>query len=283
MVDISELSIRQLFNAHAVYTAALPYGLEATKAALMTVGDESSWLMYANDGSTTRSDVPQKWRDLAATSLNYPHDAVAGSDFTSADSIGLFQQRPMFDYGTVAELMNPTRSTVIFIAGNGRGTNRYFQQVPSNLTLAQKCQWVQGSEFPTGANYAPFDHVADQLLARFTTQTDWFDMATVQDLKTAIVAEVSPFVATQTAVNTKVTASLVRVEASNYPCRLIQSTNAAGAPVGGVRVVGPGWAVGLTQGADLTALVAAGLVSGQITRLTADNFNRVLAVLARTA
>jgi hypothetical protein len=281
MVDISELSIRQLFNAHAVYAAALPYGLEAAKAALMTVGDESSWLMYANDGSTTRSDVAQKWRDLAATSLNYPHDAVAGTDFTSADSIGLFQQRPMFDYGTVAELMDPVRSTVIFIAGNGRGTNRYFQQVPSNLTLAQKCQWVQGSEFPTGENYAPFGHVADQLIARFTTQTDWFDMATVQDLKTAITGEVSPFVAAQTAVNTRVAASLARIEAGNYPCRLIQNSDKTGKPTGGVYVIGAGWFAGVTSWAELTALVAAGLVSGAVTHLPAAAFANIQAVLKR--
>jgi hypothetical protein len=190
-MDISDLTSKQIARAQVIYTAALPFGADAVKAALMTVADESSFLLYANDGTTKRSDVAQKWRDLARTSLDYDHDAVAprqppgtpeGTWDTTADSIGHFQQRPMYDYGTVAELMDPAESTRIFIRGShgGTGKTRYFLQSPTSMTLAQRCQWVQGSEFPDGAAYAPMETVADQLIARFGpppspswTASDW--------------------------------------------------------------------------------------------------------------
>ena len=177
-MDISDLNSKQIARAQVIYTAAVPFGADAVKAALMTAADESSFLLFANDGTTKRSDVAQKWRDLARTSLNYEHDAVAprqpastpeGTWDTTADSIGHFQQRPMYGYGTVAELMDPAESTRIFIRGShgGTGTTRRFLDSPATMTLAQRCQWTQGSEFPDGANYAPMETVADQLIQRF--------------------------------------------------------------------------------------------------------------------
>ena len=79
----------------------------------------------------------------------------------------------MYGYGTVAELMNPTESTLIFLRGSKGGKTRYFLQSPKGLSLAQRCQWTQGSEFPTGENYAPMEQVADELIARFTP-ADWW-------------------------------------------------------------------------------------------------------------
>lgn len=177
-VNLSDLSAQQISRARVIYEAAKPYGGVVVKAALMTAADESSFLLYANDGTTKRSDVAQKWRDLARTSLNYEHDRVAprqpanvpeGTWDTTADSCGHFQQRPMYDYGTVAELMDPAESTRIFVRGShgGAGKTRYFLQSPTTMTLAQRCQWTQGSEFPDGTAYAPMEPVADQLIARF--------------------------------------------------------------------------------------------------------------------
>lgn len=174
---LSDLSPRQIARAEVIYRAARPFGADATKAALMTAAAESSFLLYANDGSTKRADVPAYWRTVAAQSMAFDHDAVApraqgkpaGTWDTTADSVGHFQQRPMFDYGSIAELMDPAESTRIFIRGShgGAGRTRRFIDAPAGLSLAQRCQWTQGSEFPTGENYAPMEQVADELIARF--------------------------------------------------------------------------------------------------------------------
>jgi hypothetical protein len=166
-LTVQKLTARQQSNAESIIAAALPYGTEAVLAALIAAGAESSWLRYANDGSSTRTDVSLRARQIAATSLAYDHDAVAGSAWTTADSVGLYQQRPMFGYGTVAELMDPARSTVIFVAGNGRRTNRYFLQAPADLPLPARVQWTQGSEYPTGENYEPHVDTARYLLNKY--------------------------------------------------------------------------------------------------------------------
>lgn len=187
-MDISDLSTRQVANALIIFGAAVPFGADAVKGALMAAAAESSFMRYANDGSTTRADVAVKWRQLAATSMNYPHDAVAGSAWTTADSVGLFQQRAMYGYGTIAELMDPAESARIFIRGSqgGTGRTRYFMQAPKDLSLAAKVQWTQGSEFPTGDNYMPMETVADQLISHFggvkadpvtLPEEEWIDMA----------------------------------------------------------------------------------------------------------
>lgn len=174
---LADLSAKQIARAKAIYEAAQPFGADAAKAALMTAAAESSFLLYANDGSTKRTDVSAYWRSIAAGSLKFEHDAVApraqskpaGTWDTTADSVGHFQQRPMFDYGTIAELMDPAESTRIFIRGShgGKGRTRKFLDSPTDMSLAQRCQWTQGSEYPTGENYRPMEQVADELIARF--------------------------------------------------------------------------------------------------------------------
>lgn len=184
-MDIGQLSPKQIARADVIYRAAIPWGEIAAKAALMTAAAESSFLLYANDGTTKRSDVSAFWRTLARTSMQYEHDRVAprqpdsvpwGTWDTTADSCGHFQQRPMFDYGTVEELMNPAESTRIFIRGShgGTGRTRYFLQSPKDMDLARRCQWTQGSEFPTGENYRPMETVADQLIQRFAPPLGWW-------------------------------------------------------------------------------------------------------------
>jgi len=156
-MELSDLSATQIANALAVYRAAIPYGPEAAEAALMAAGAESSYLLYANNGGTTRDDVPAKWRALAALSMQLPHDATAGQAWTTADLAG------------IGELMDPAESTRIFVRGShgGSGSTRYFLQSPTDKSLAQRVQWTQGSEFPTGENYEPFTTVVKQLMARF--------------------------------------------------------------------------------------------------------------------
>jgi len=170
--EIGDFSARQLENAKIILAAALPFGTEAAVASLMAAAAESSFLRYANNGRTTRPDVEQKWRDLAALSLQFEHDAVAGEADTTADSIGCFQQRLKYGYSTpdrngVAELMDPAAATRIFVRGSfgGTGKTRFFLEAPTDRSLAARVQWTQGSEFRSGENYAPFQHVAEQIVA----------------------------------------------------------------------------------------------------------------------
>jgi hypothetical protein len=221
VLDISQLTKTQLFNAAMIIEAALPFGQEAAVAALMTAGAESSWLRYANNGNTTRDDVPVKWRRVAAESMKYPHDAVAGEAWTTADSVGLYQQRPMFDYGSIAELMDIAESTRIFLRGShaGAGTTKCFTRSPvAAMTLAQRCQWTQGSEFPTGENYAPLESVARQLFARYTPApttapvTDWISMATRDEYKADLAEAMNTLVSkVQTAIQTAGTPAIYQL------------------------------------------------------------------------
>ena len=199
-MELTDLSAAQRANALAIYRAAVPFGQDAVMAALMAAATESSFLTFANNGLTERDDVPPKWRTIAALSMRFPHDAVAGQAWTTADSVGLFQQRPMFDYCTpdldgVGQLMDPFESTRIFLRGShgGTGRTRYFLQAPQHFTVAQRVQWAQGSEFPTGENYAVMTTVATQLVAQFRATgepaadgaadiTDWITMADQQAL-----------------------------------------------------------------------------------------------------
>lgn len=191
-MKLSDLSQRQIDRARVIFNAALPFGTDAVAAALMTAAAESSFWLYANDGTTKRTDVSTRAREVARESLafeydrvapNQPPDTPAGTWDTTADSVGHFQQRPMYGYGTVADLMDPAESTRIFLRGSKGGKTRYFLASPTSLSLPQRCQWTQGSEYPTGENYEPMAVVVGQLINLFGK--DWVDMATKDEVKAA--------------------------------------------------------------------------------------------------
>src|SRR5699024_7635694 len=75
--------------------------------ALATVGRESGFRMYANDG-THPGPMPASPAELRE-SLNYPHDAV-GNDHASVNQ---FQQQVNY-WGTVPELMDPVTANKKF-------------------------------------------------------------------------------------------------------------------------------------------------------------------------
>lgn len=191
-MDISDLTTRQIANALVIFAAAMPFGRDAVKAALMTAAAESSFKRYANDGTYNddQHEVIWRWygnkyggpgltleqcqviyRTHMVQSLTFIHDAVAGSALTTKDSVGHYQQREMYGYGTIVDLMDPAESTRIFLRGvpGFPSRVRHWSRTdkPKDLTIAQACQWVQGSEFPTGENYAPMEAVADQLINHF--------------------------------------------------------------------------------------------------------------------
>ncbi|TKV61880.1 hypothetical protein FDO65_10170 [Nakamurella flava] len=152
--DLTELQVRR---ASTIARAARPFGLEAVKAALMCAFEESSLLIHANNGRTTRTDVPLKWRALAALSQEFPHDRVAGEAWTTADSIGMFQQRLMYGYASpdragVAALMAVDESTRIFLRGSTYAKTRSFLD-PANTRgdIATRIQWANSATAPTTA------------------------------------------------------------------------------------------------------------------------------------
>lgn len=85
------------------------------------IGGETTWLMYANDGTSTLvcqsydRQLNDQERAVARESLNYPHDAVG----RNLDSMGLLQQRPMMEWGSPPELMDATTSVGKFFHGAG--------------------------------------------------------------------------------------------------------------------------------------------------------------------
>lgn len=201
-MKLSDLSPKQIDRARAIFDAAAPFGAEAVAAALMTAAAESSFWLFANDGTTKRADVPARAREVARESLNFEHDRVApqlpastpaGTWDTTADSVGHFQQRPMYGYGTVSDLMDPAESTRIFLRGSRGGRTRCFLDSPRTLTLPQRCQWTQGSEFPTGENYEPMATVVAQLISLFVRGRDWLDMATKEEVKAAFAEALADF------------------------------------------------------------------------------------------
>jgi hypothetical protein len=177
LMELKDLNTKQVNNAEKIFLAALPFGAEAVTAALMAAAAESSYLVYANNGESRRPEVWAAYGNRAnfqkfiRKSIEFPHDAEAGEKWTTADSLGLFQQRPMYNYGTIAELMDPAESTRIFIRGSKGGKTKYFLQSPPDLSLPARVQWTQGSEFPTGENYAPMIQVVAQLVAKFRITT----------------------------------------------------------------------------------------------------------------
>lgn len=201
-MKLSELSLKQIQRARVIFNAAAPFGADAVAGALMTAAAESSYKLYANDGTTKRVDVPVSIKIKVRESLQYDHDAVApqveawrpvGYWDTTADSMGHFQQRLMYNYGTIADLMDPEESTRIFLRGSKIAKTKCFLDAPKELTLPQRCQWAQGSEYPSGENYEKEAVVTAQLISLFVREADWLDMANKEEVREAFLEALQSF------------------------------------------------------------------------------------------
>lgn len=195
--DISQLSAKQLLRARRIFDVASAYlerDPDVVLGALTTANAESTFQIYANDGSYEgkEKDAIWKWyggQDKYKThmqlSLKQDHDAVAGKNETTKDSLNFTQYREMYGYAgmgnkpldaAIVRLMDPDYSIRVFCAGvpNQPGVVRSWLAAPEwlrhddDLSIAKRCQWVQGSEFPTGLNYLEAVKVARQLIDRFT-------------------------------------------------------------------------------------------------------------------
>lgn len=84
-------------------------------------------------------------------------------DYGDLDSVGLFQQRPSQDWGTVEQIMDPVYSTNAFYAG--------LEKVPgyTNMAVTDAAQAVQKSAFPLA--YAQHEALAKAFATALTGQS----------------------------------------------------------------------------------------------------------------
>ncbi|CAF1664655.1 unnamed protein product, partial [Adineta ricciae] len=123
--NLPHLDAKQSNYARIIARAAKDNGLpfRACEVAIVTAIVESNIRVYAN------SKLPE--------SYNYPHDAV-GSDH---DSVGIFQQRPIY-WGTIRDCMDPRTSA-----------NKFYNALKGvagwqNVSVGTAAQKVQRSAYP---------------------------------------------------------------------------------------------------------------------------------------
>jgi hypothetical protein len=123
---VAGLDQRQMDNAAIIVKQGKAQGLpgRALVVALATAMQESDLYNLASRA------VPG--------SLQLPHEGVS----TDHDSVGLFQQRPSQGWGSVAELMNPAHSAMLFYSALSR------IQGWQRMSVAAAAQAVQRSAFP---------------------------------------------------------------------------------------------------------------------------------------
>lgn len=133
------LNKTQLTHARDIIVAAAKVDNVDKKVILITLITalvESVLYMYANTA-------------VYPESAGIPHDR----DHSDADSVGLFQQRPSFGWGTVSECMNADYSVRAFLGGpggpnNGNPPGLFDVSGWAAMTPGQAAQKVQGSAFP---------------------------------------------------------------------------------------------------------------------------------------
>lgn len=138
---VTQFSQSQLTNAAEIIAAgnAAGVGAQGQKIALMTALQESTLRNLANPG--------------VAGSMNLAHDGT-GSDH---DSVGLFQQRPSMGWGTVEEIMTPSKSAATFY-DRLKGVEGWESMAPGRAA-----QSVQRSATPTA--YDKWEPTAEALMA----------------------------------------------------------------------------------------------------------------------
>ena len=134
-------SQEQLNNAAAIIAAgnAAGVGAQGQKIALMTALQESTLRNLANPG--------------VAGSMDLAHEGT-GSDH---DSVGLFQQRPSRGWGTVEEIMTPSKSASVFY-DRLKAVSGWESMAPGRAA-----QSVQRSATPTA--YDKWEPTAEALMA----------------------------------------------------------------------------------------------------------------------
>ena len=134
--------------------------------AVMVMYQETTLRNLANDGSSPSVNWPAPgrayWLSVTRLSLKYPHDKFGALDGAhDTDSIGLFQQRPAYGWGSyggstgvtdpegvVQRLLDPRWESMAFFGGpTSASVNTGLLNVPGwqNMTPADAAEAVQGS------------------------------------------------------------------------------------------------------------------------------------------
>jgi len=138
--------------------------------AVMVMYQESSIRNLANDGTSTQNaswPYPGRdyWLNVTKLSLTYPHDKFGSRDGAhDTDSIGLYQQRPAYGWGTyrgsngvndaagvVRRLLDPRWEAMAFFGGSGSAApTSGLLDVPGwqSMALTDAANAVQGSNYP---------------------------------------------------------------------------------------------------------------------------------------
>jgi Peptidase family M23 len=83
-------------------------------------------------------------------------------DYGDADSVGLFQQRPSMDWGSVEELTTPAIAAQRFFQGHGTNPGLLDVEGREQMSIAQAAQTVQRSAFPDA--YAQHEALANEVV-----------------------------------------------------------------------------------------------------------------------
>jgi hypothetical protein len=138
--------------------------------AVMVMYQESSIRNLANDGTSTQNaswPYPGRdyWLNVTKLSLTYPHDKFGSRDGAhDTDSIGLYQQRPAYGWGTyggsngindpagvVQRLLDPRWEAMAFFGGpRSAAPTSGLLDVPGwqSMALTDAANAVQGSNYP---------------------------------------------------------------------------------------------------------------------------------------
>jgi len=105
---------------------------------------------------------------VIALSAALQESTLRNLDYGHLDSVGLFQQRPSFGWGSRAELRDPAHSARLFYGGPSNpnaGITRGLLDIPGwqSMTVTRAAQAVQVSAFPSA--YAKWEKSARTMLA----------------------------------------------------------------------------------------------------------------------
>jgi hypothetical protein len=155
----------------AVALAAAGTGLTRPRshcAAAVTVGSATAGGISVDAGQLANARIiyavgaelglPQRAEIIALATAMQESD-LQNLPYGTADSLGLFQQRPSEGWGTVAQIMDPVLSARAFYEALVRVGD--WQLLP----VTDAAQAVQRSEFPDA--YAQWQPMATQLVASF--------------------------------------------------------------------------------------------------------------------
>ena len=100
-----------------------------------------------------------------AIATTFQETGLRNIDYGDRDSLGLFQQRPLTDWGTLAQVTDPVLASEAFYGVAAHTNNPGLLDIKGwqSMSVTQAAQAVQRSGFPTA--YAKWDDEARIIVA----------------------------------------------------------------------------------------------------------------------